>query len=109
MNITNGPEAKVALQFSELVVESKYKEAASLLVNDANQFWDADYIRDRYTQMINYFKEVPEVIGNHLMEVFEDEKGKYIYVPIQGELTSEAITVGVNKEHRIFSIELGRP
>ncbi len=97
--------------FALHVVQGAYSEAASMLSPAAQENWTEELIEENYQAMIRYFDDAEiEVITNwDELEDVEVDNGMMLYVPIEADGESEAITVVIDEEHKIVDIGFGRP
>ena len=102
---------QLADEFALRTVNGAYSEAADLLSTEAQAKWTAELIEENFLEMIKYFDEAEiEVITNwDELEDVELDNGMMLYVPIEADGESEAITVVINEDHEIVDIGFGRP
>lgn len=113
--------AMIAQTFAELLVDGDFKAAHSMLAKDLKHLKAADLERE-YSEMIGQYGEEGDELPDDLeVCVMSSETGMpdmqetdvgWVYVAINGDGFSEAVTVTVTlerEEMRIRTLEWGRP
>lgn len=118
MNTTHSDLRRIAQEFADALVAGDYNAAHQLLTTGAKAQWPQARLRDRYTEMVNYFPEPPGAPEIDMVldpDECDDSKPGDIgvaYMSIQCEDEGEGVLVVVCKEGdslRIREIEWGRP
>lgn len=107
------PYKKVAIEFANQLVQKEFEKAFDMLTDELNQENTIASLEKNMRDMTSYF-ENPDNIWVETQFVLDEGviDDKYIYVPIEENGNSEAVTVEIFKENDkalIRSIEWGRP
>ena len=107
------PYKKVAIQFATFLVRREYKHAFNMLCKSQQEEYTATSLEKNMNDMTDYFQNNRNI---WVAIKFVEEEGaiddKCIYVPIEEDGNSEAVTVEIcleNGKQCIRSIEWGRP
>ena len=96
----------IAERFAKHLVAHDYAAANAMLVTPAPD------LQKQYETMV---EPIGKVTGTQVMQTMTKWPDKqatdrgWVYVAINGETGSEAVTVVVTKDHKIRSVEWGRP
>ncbi len=107
------PYKKIAIEFSNYLVQKEFTKAFNMLSQEQQQEYTVESLEKNMQDMTNYF-ENPNNIWVETQFVLDEGAidDKCIYVPIEEDGNSEAVTVEMTEENGkilINSIEWGRP
>ena len=103
---------ETANQFAEKVVAGDYAAANAMLSSDIRADWTAEAIQTAYEEMIEYFEGDPVRVNTEFEEEFgktQLDHGTLLYVPLESDFGSEAISVVIDSQNQIVEVEFGRP
>ena len=104
---------EIANEFSVKIVSGRYEEAFKMLSGGARDAWSPESLKSAYKQMVEYFEDSKPKVASEFDDEFGQialDEGTLVYVPIFCEEGfSEAISVMLDPNQKIVSVEFGRP